>query len=97
MVLVVTVLTGALTMWTGAHRLAIPALLATVVLGLVIIAKQSTSPGLILGYAAVEGVLLGAVSLVFESLYPGIVRRPSSQRSGSSSACWSSTRPARSG
>ena len=73
MVLVVTVLTGALTMWTGAHRLAIPALLATVVLGLVIIAKQSTSPGLILGYAAVEGVLLGAVSLVFESLYSGIV------------------------
>ncbi len=43
------------------------AALAALVLGLVISFKQSTSPGLILGYAAIEGVFVGGVSLFFQS------------------------------
>jgi uncharacterized YccA/Bax inhibitor family protein len=42
------------------------------VLALVISFKQSTSPALILTYAAAEGVFLGAVSRAFNELYPGI-------------------------
>lgn len=51
---------------------AVPAVAATV-LGLVISFRRSTNPALILTYAAVEGFLLGAVSKVFETLWPGIV------------------------
>jgi uncharacterized YccA/Bax inhibitor family protein len=43
------------------------------VLGLVISFKQVTNPAVILTYAAAEGVLLGLVSKVYESLYSGIV------------------------
>jgi uncharacterized YccA/Bax inhibitor family protein len=41
-------------------------------LGLVIAFRQLTNPALILTYAAVEGVVLGAVTRVFEARYPGI-------------------------
>jgi uncharacterized YccA/Bax inhibitor family protein len=34
--------------------------------------KQSTNPALILSYAAAEGLFLGAISHVFNDLYPGI-------------------------
>ena len=43
------------------------------VLGLVIIFKQVTNPAAVISYAAVQGVVLGAVSQAFESAYPGIV------------------------
>lgn len=42
------------------------------VLALVISFKQSTNPALILTYAACEGVFLGAVSQVFNTVRPGI-------------------------
>ena len=42
-------------------------------LGLVISFKQITNPAAILAYAAIEGVFLGAISEVFEGVYPGIV------------------------
>ena len=43
------------------------------VLSLVISFKQSTSPALILPYAAAEGFFLGGISWVFEQVWPGIV------------------------
>jgi uncharacterized YccA/Bax inhibitor family protein len=43
------------------------------VLGLVISFKQITNPAAIVTYAAVEGVVLGAISQVFDQRYPGIV------------------------
>ena len=54
--------------------LAIPALIVGLVLSLIIIFKRSTNPGLILGYAVAEGVLLGAITGVFQSIpgYQGI-------------------------
>jgi uncharacterized YccA/Bax inhibitor family protein len=35
--------------------------------------RRQVKPGFVLAYSAVEGVFIGAVSLLFESLYPGIV------------------------
>lgn len=67
------VVTGALTWGLGLGALALPAALVGLVLALVIIFKQSTSPGLILAYAAVEGVFLGGISQYFNAAYPGIV------------------------
>ncbi len=52
---------------------ALPAALIGLVLALVIIFKQITNPAMILAYAAVEGVFLGGISKVFETLYSGIV------------------------
>ncbi|MDR2373138.1 MAG: Bax inhibitor-1/YccA family protein [Bifidobacteriaceae bacterium] len=44
-----------------------------VVLGLVNQFKREPSPGLIVAYAAVEGVFLGSISMVFNSLWDGVV------------------------
>jgi uncharacterized YccA/Bax inhibitor family protein len=43
------------------------------VLGLVNTFKKEPSPGLILAYAAAEGLFVGGISYIFESLYPGVV------------------------
>ena len=43
------------------------AMIVGLVLGMVIAFKQSTSPGLILTYAAVEGVFVGGISLFYSS------------------------------
>ncbi|MBP6995613.1 MAG: Bax inhibitor-1/YccA family protein [Phycicoccus sp.] len=48
-------------------------MIGTLVLGLVIAFKKSLSVPLILGYAVVEGLFLGAVSQFFEQQYSGIV------------------------
>lgn len=47
-------------------------MLAGLVLALVVIFKKSVSPPLILAYAAAEGLFLGAITGVFELIYPGI-------------------------
>lgn len=52
---------------------AIGAALVALVLGLIASFKMSTNPALILGYAAFEGVFLGAISSAYEGLYNGIV------------------------
>ncbi|WP_152192400.1 Bax inhibitor-1/YccA family protein [Georgenia satyanarayanai] len=58
----------------GGHPLATFGGLAVgLVLGLVNAFKREPSPALIVGYAAAEGLFLGGISMVFESLYPGIV------------------------
>ena len=67
----VLVLTGAVGWWQPA--LALPGLIGGLVLGLIVSFKQSTSPGLIIGYAAAQGLFLGGVSMYFESQWEGIV------------------------
>lgn len=67
------VLTGAVTWITGLGALAFPAAIVGLVLGLVIAFKQITRPGVILAYAAIEGVFLGGISQAFNNAYPGIV------------------------
>ncbi|MYM20637.1 hypothetical protein GSY69_11865 [Brevibacterium sp. 5221] len=65
-------LVGAAVGWF-APILTLPAVLGGLVLGLVNAFKKEPSPGLILAYAAVEGVALGGISRAFEGLYNGIV------------------------
>ncbi len=69
----VAVLTGAATWALGLGGLAFPAAIVGLVLALVIIFKQVTNPGVILAYAAIEGVFLGGISQFFNNAYPGIV------------------------
>jgi uncharacterized YccA/Bax inhibitor family protein len=47
-------------------------LIVGLVLSLIIIFKQTANPGMVLGYAAAEGVFLGAITGVFEAFVPGI-------------------------
>ncbi len=63
---------GGLTAFFQAYFLAIPALVVGLVLALVVIFKRSTNPALIMGYAVAEGVLLGAVTAIFENQFDGI-------------------------
>ena len=69
----IAVVTGAITWVCNLGALAFPAALVGLVLAMVIIFKQVTSPGLIVAYAAVEGVFLGGISHFFNDQYPGIV------------------------
>ncbi|MCA2225779.1 Bax inhibitor-1/YccA family protein [Nonomuraea aurantiaca] len=52
---------------------AVGAAIVALVLGLIASFRMSTNPALILGYAAFEGIFLGAISSAYESLYNGIV------------------------
>lgn len=54
------------------YALALPAALIGLVLGLVGTFKREPMPGLYVAYAAVEGIFLGALSRVFDEVYPGI-------------------------
>ena len=72
-----TVLSAAIT-WTVVPLTAlyptwIAAMLVGLVLGLIISFAGITNPVIILGYAVVEGVFLGAVSKAFETRWDGIV------------------------
>lgn len=73
LLLAIAVGTGAATWALGLGGLAFPAALVGLVLGMVIIFKQVTNPGVIMAYAAVEGVFLGGISQFFNDRYPGIV------------------------
>jgi uncharacterized YccA/Bax inhibitor family protein len=70
----VTVLSAA-AIWslpgTTGWALALPAVLVGLVLGLVISFKTVTNPAVILAYAAIEGVFLGAISEAFEDYFGG--------------------------
>ena len=57
----------------AAWGLALPAVLAAFVLGLVISFKQIANPAATLAYGALYGVALGAISEAFNDVYPGIV------------------------
>jgi len=73
LLLVTAFTTGGLTWLLGLGGLAFPAAIVGLVLALVIIFKQVMNPGVILAYAAVEGVFLGGISQFFNARYPGIV------------------------
>jgi uncharacterized YccA/Bax inhibitor family protein len=66
------IVTGVLTVLFHAWALALPALIVGFVVSLVIIFKRTPSAPLVLTYAAAEGVLLGAVTGLFDRIYPGI-------------------------
>ena len=53
--------------------LALPAVFAGLILGLVISFRGIANPVATLAYAAIEGVFLGAISEAFNTVYPGIV------------------------
>jgi len=72
MTLGVVVLVGAVAWILQLNALALVGALVGFVLALVISFKQSTNPALILSYAASQGIFLGAISRVFNDLYPGI-------------------------
>ena len=73
LLLVTAAVTGGLTWALDLGVLALPAALIGFVLAMVIIFKQVMNPGVILAYAAVEGVFLGGISQLFNDRYPGIV------------------------
>jgi uncharacterized YccA/Bax inhibitor family protein len=73
LLLAIAFATGALTWGLHLEVLVLPALLVGLGLGLYISFKQVTKAGMILAYAAVEGVFLGGISRVFNMAYPGIV------------------------
>ena len=66
------IVTGALTILFHASVLALPAFVIGLVLSLVIIFRRTPNPALILTYAAAEGVVLGAITGLFDAIYPGI-------------------------
>jgi len=71
-VLGTAIVAGGLTAYFQAYFLALPALVVGLVLALVVIFKRSTNPALIMGYAVAEGVLLGAITAVFDNRFDGI-------------------------
>jgi uncharacterized YccA/Bax inhibitor family protein len=67
----VLLLAGAAVGWF-VPALAMPAAIAGFALALVNIFKKKPSAALVLSYAAVEGIFVGAITMFFESLFPGI-------------------------
>ncbi len=74
-VLAVIIAAGALNwfIFGASMLLTFGGLVVGLVLGITNAVKREPSPGLILGYAAAQGLFLGGISMVFESMYPGIV------------------------
>ena len=74
LLLAIAFATGAVTWVSEPLRvLTFPAAIAGLVLALVIIFKRVMNPGVIMAYAAVEGVFLGGISQIFDARYEGIV------------------------
>lgn len=65
-------LTGVITVATHANWLALPAAIAGLVLAMIVIFKRTPSAPLVLCYAAAEGIVLGAITELFDSVYHGI-------------------------
>jgi uncharacterized YccA/Bax inhibitor family protein len=65
-------LVGAVVGWM-LPALAIPAAIIGFVLALINIFKKQPSRGLVLAYAAFEGVFVGGISVIFENMWGGIV------------------------
>ena len=73
----VLIIAAALAWWFVPDGLYFPALIASGLIGFIVVMfvafRRKVSPGLVLLYAAIEGVFIGMISKVFESLYDGIV------------------------
>jgi uncharacterized YccA/Bax inhibitor family protein len=67
--------TAGITWFFGLTALMFPAMLVGLGLGLWATFSKKVRPGVIIAYAAVEGIFLGAITLVFETLYPGIAQQ----------------------
>jgi len=71
------VLTAAAAWFAMPESLYFPAMVLSGLVGFVVVMvvsfRRNVSPGLVLLYAAIEGVFIGMISKVFESYYPGIV------------------------
>ncbi|OYO00991.1 Bax inhibitor-1/YccA family protein [Enemella evansiae] len=52
---------------------AIGASLATIVITFIVAARRHVPVGLVMVFAALEGVMVGGISKIFETIYPGIV------------------------
>ena len=72
MTLGLAVVTGVLTVLFQAWALALPAFIVGIVVSLIIIFSRKPNAALVLTYAAAEGVVLGAISGLFDRVYPGI-------------------------
>lgn len=72
LLLVLAVAAGAVTAWFQLYALALPAMIVGLVLSLIVIFKKAISPPLVIGYAIAEGIFLGAITGVFNQVYPGI-------------------------
>ena len=72
MTLGLALITGIVTLFTHAYWLALPAALVGLVLAMIVIFKRTPNPALVLSYAGVEGIVLGAITGVFDRIYPGI-------------------------
>ncbi len=73
LLLAIAFATGAVTWAFNLGGLAFPAAIVGFILAMVIIFKQIMNPGVIMAYAAIEGVFLGGISQLFNARYPGIV------------------------
>jgi uncharacterized YccA/Bax inhibitor family protein len=71
-ILVLAVIAGFVTAWSQLYWLALPAALIGFGISMFIIFKRKISPPLIIAYAVVEGIFLGAITGVFNQWYPGI-------------------------
>ena len=71
------IVAAALTFLFLPPQLMLPALIGSGIVGFVTVMlvafRRTISPAMVLVYAAIEGVFIGAFSLMFELLYPGIV------------------------
>lgn len=70
--LVLAAVAGFAAAWSQLYWLALPAALIGFGISMFIIFKRKISPPLIVAYAIVEGVFLGAITGVFNQYYPGI-------------------------
>lgn len=67
--------TAGTTWFFGLTALMFPAMLVGLGLGLWATFSKKVRPAVIIAYAAVEGVFLGAITLLFETMYPGIAQQ----------------------
>jgi uncharacterized YccA/Bax inhibitor family protein len=72
MTLGLALITGVITVLTHVYWLALPAAIVGLVLAMIVIFKRTPNPALVLSYAGVEGIVLGAITGLFDSIYPGI-------------------------
>ena len=73
----VLIITAALAWMFVPDALYFPALIGSGLIGFIVVMivsfRRKVSPGLVLLYAGIEGIFIGMISKVFESLYSGIV------------------------
>ena len=67
--------TAGVTWFLGLTALILPSMLIGLGLGLWATFSKKVRPGVVVAYAAVEGIFLGGITLLFESMYPGIAQQ----------------------